>query len=249
MKDKAYIDIHHHKQNVATIEFFTPKANSMSSSMLLELAHHITSISRDPSIKVIVLQSQGHVFCSGASFDELKTIKNNEDSKRFFSGFAKVILSMIHSPKFILAKVQGKAVGGGVGILSAADYVIAADTAQFRLSEMRIGIGPFVIEPAVSRRIGALMTQHMTYNPTLWFDAKWALAKGMIDETVPPEELSDRIDTKSTEIAQYSAQALAENKAMFLANTHHWEGLFEIRAAKSGQLLTQDYCQQFLNSN
>lgn len=246
MDTQSYINVAHSEQGVTTIEFFTPKANSMSSSMLADLANHITELSVRQETRVIVLRSKGKVFCSGASFDELKTIKTNEESKTFFSGFAKVILAMKHSPKFIIAQVQGKAVGGGVGILSTADYVIATEGVQVRLSEISIGIGPFVIEPAVSRRIGLIATQHLTYNPLVWFDSQWALSKGMLDEVVAAEDLTERVSEKAKEIAGYSPQSIAENKAMFFANTHHWEGVFEVRASKSGNLLNEPFCQQFL---
>ena len=160
---------------IATITFFHPQSNSLPGSLLQKLAEEITKAGKSPEAKVIILQSEGNkAFCAGASFDELTSIENIEEGKKFFSGFAEVINAMRKTPKFVIARVQGKAVGGGVGLAAACDYTFATENASVKLSEIAIGIGPFVIEPAVSRKIGKTAMSQLTLAAHDWKNAQWA---------------------------------------------------------------------------
>ena len=167
---------------VATITFYHPASNSFPSNLLRDLTNEFHVLSNNDTINVIVLQSEGNTFCAGASFDELLAIDNFKDGKTFFSGFANVINAMRTCKKLIIGRVQGKAVGGGVGLASACDYVFASENASIKLSELAIGIGPFVIEPAVSRKIGTTAMSQLTLDASNWKSAKWALYNGLFSE-------------------------------------------------------------------
>src|SRR5688572_22135491 len=168
------------ENGIGTVTFFHPQSNSLPGDLLRALAAEITKVGEDPEAKVIVLRSEGDkAFCAGASFDELIAIKDIETGKKFFSGFANVINAMRKAPKFIIARVHGKAVGGGVGLASAADYTLAVEGASVKLSELAVGIGPFVVGPAVERKIGSAAYNELAINATEWRDAKWAREKGL----------------------------------------------------------------------
>ena len=179
---------------VATIEFSHPSSNSFPSTLLQELTDEINTLSKNDSASIIILKSSGTgAFCAGASFDELLSINNYEDGSRFFSGFANVINAMRKCPKLIIGRIHGKAVGGGVGLAAACDYSFATTKSEIKLSEIAIGIGPFVIEPAVSRKIGKMAMAEMTLNPTVWKTSNWAFEKGLFSEVFETiEELDYR---------------------------------------------------------
>src|SRR4051812_21288702 len=171
------------ENGIGTITFFHPQSNSMPGTQLRNLAAEIEKLGKDDNVKVIVLKSEGEkAFCAGASFDELIAIKDLETGKKFFSGFANVINAMRKAPKFIIARVQGKAVGGGVGIASSADYTFAVYSASVKLSELAVGIGPFVVGPAVERKVGSSAFSQLTINATEWQTAQWAKEKGLYAE-------------------------------------------------------------------
>jgi len=171
------------KNGIGTITFFHPQSNSMPGSQLRNLAAEVEKLGKDDSVKVIVLCSEGEkAFCAGASFDELIAIKDIDTGLKFFSGFAAVINAMRKAPKFVIARVQGKAVGGGVGIASAADYTFAVEGASVKLSELAVGIGPFVVGPAVERKVGSSAFCQLTINATEWQSAQWAKEKGLYAE-------------------------------------------------------------------
>jgi methylglutaconyl-CoA hydratase len=169
--------------NIATITFFHPSSNSFPSILLQNLTDTINLLSKNDAVSIIVLKSTGTgAFCAGASFDELLLITNYEEGNRFFSGFANVINAMRKCPKLIIGRIHGKAVGGGVGLAAACDYTFATNKSDVKLSEIAIGIGPFVIEPAVSRKIGKIAMSEMTLSPTVWKTSKWAFDKGLYSE-------------------------------------------------------------------
>src|SRR6201988_592405 len=171
------------ENGIATVTFFHPQSNSLPGEILRALAKEIEKVGNEPNAKVIVLKSEGDkAFCAGASFDELIAIKDIETGLKFFSGFAAVINAMRKAPKFVIAPVQGKAVGGGVGIASAADYTFAVDAASVKLSELAVGIGPFVVGPAVERKVGTSAFSSMSINATEWQTAQWAREKGLYAE-------------------------------------------------------------------
>src|ERR1043165_8568326 len=199
---------------IATITFFHPQSNSMPGALLRQLAEEISKAGKDDAAKVIVLQSEGDkAFCAGASFDELISIKDLEAGKKFFSGFASVINAMRKAPKFVIARVQGKAVGGGVGLASAADYTLAVDTASVKLSELAVGIGPFVVGPAVERKIGTSAFTNLAINATEWRDANWAKEKGLYADVYPTIELLDEgVNALTSKLATSNPEAMSELK-------------------------------------
>lgn len=153
--DAGSVDYLIDERGVGSITFFHPRSNSLPGKVLKQLADTITKLGKDETVKVIVLKSKGEKgFCAGASFDELISIKDRSTGKQFFSGFANVINACRKCPKFVVGRVQGKAVGGGVGLASAVDYCFATTAASVKLSELAVGIGPFVVGPAVERKIG-----------------------------------------------------------------------------------------------
>lgn len=233
---------------VARINFFDIKKNSLSSNHLKQLADTILSFNKNPNITIIILESEGNaVFCAGASFDELLTIENEEQGKHFFSGFAEVILAMRASNKIIIGNIQGKAVGGGVGLIAACDYAIATTNASVKLSELAIGIGPFVIEPAVSKKIGKTAMAELTLNPTEWKDAQWALNKGLYAKIFENEEEAENfLSDYALKLSQYNPEALLEMKQILWENTQNWDHLLFERAAISGKLVLSDFTKSTL---
>ncbi len=237
------------KNGITTITFFHPQSNSMPGKLLYQLAEEITKAGNDVNAKVIVLQSEGEkTFCAGASFDELIAIKDFETGKKFFSGFAMVINAMRKAPKFVIARVHGKAVGGGVGIACAADYTIAVEAAFIKLSELAVGIGPFVVGPAVERKIGTSAFTILSINATEWQTALWAKEKGLyasVWKTV--QQLDVAVTLLSEQLAASNAEAMAMLKKVFWEGTENWDTLLIERAEMSGKLVLSDFTVNAIN--
>ncbi len=215
----------------------------MPGVLLRSLAEEIEKAGKNPEVRVILLQSEGEKsFCAGASFDELVAIDSLEKGTIFFSGFAAVINAIRKAPKFVLARVQGKAVGGGVGIACAADYTLATDVASVKLSELAVGIGPFVVGPAVERKIGTAAFSMMSINATEWQSAEWAREKGMYTSLYPTiEELDKATKALSEKLASSNPDAMRELKRVFWEGTDHWDQLLTERAAISGKLVLSEF--------
>lgn len=236
------------QNNIATIEFGHPASNSFPSELLSRLTKELQTISQNDSVSVIILKSEGEkAFCAGASFDELVAIKNLEEGKQFFAGFANVINAMRTCGKLIIGRVQGKTVGGGVGLAAACDYVLATESAAIKLSEFTIGIGPFVIEPAVRRKIGLAGLAELTLDATNWQNAYWAKEKGLyarVFESI--KELDKEVEIFSEKLASYNSQALSEMKKVLWENTDHWDSLLSERAKISGELVLSEFTKNAL---
>ena len=234
---------------IGTIEFFHPQSNALPGNILKELAHTIEDAGKNKSIKVIILKSAGErAFCAGASFDELVAIDNEASGKAFFSGFANVINAARKCPKFIIGRVQGKAVGGGVGMASATDYCFATKFASTKLSELAIGIGPFVVGPAVERKIGTSAFSAMTINATKWFDAEWAREKGLYTEVFEStEQMDEAIEKLATTVLGSNPEAMARLKKVMWEGTDHWDELLIERAESSGRLVLSDFTRNAIN--
>ena len=240
MKEYVKLDV---KNNIGTIEFYHPQSNALPANILSELANTIQNAGEDNDIKVIILKSGGErAFCAGASFDELISVKNEKSGKDFFSGFANVINAARKCPKFILGRIQGKAVGGGVGMSSATDYCFATKYASVKLSELAIGIGPFVVGPAVERKIGNSAFSSMTINATKWFDAQWAREKGLYSDVFDStKEMDKEILTLASTLSNSNPQAMKELKEIMWKGTENWDELLMKRAENSGKLVLSDF--------
>lgn len=236
------------KDNIAIISFFHPAGNSFPSSQLEHLKQEFIAVGKSDEVAVVVLKSEGTgAFCAGASFDELLAVSNLEEGSKFFSGFANVINAMRTCPKLIIGRAHGKAVGGGVGLLAACDYVFANDNASVKLSELAIGIGPFVIEPAVSKKIGKTAMAEMTLEPTALKNANWALEKGLYAKVFSSvEELDSNLVAFSEQVASYNPDALVEMKKVLWGGTENWDTLLIERAAISGRLVLSDFTRKAL---
>jgi len=234
--------------NIATIEFYHPKGNSLPGKLLRELAEAITVAGENENVHVLVLKSRGDgAFCAGASFDELIAIENYDEGKRFFMGFALVINAIRNCPKFVIGRVQGKAVGGGVGLAASADYTLATNEASIKLSELALGIGPFVVGPAVKRKIGASAFSTLSINATSWNSADWAQQHGMYAEVHESfEELDESVEQLASKLAKSSPKAMEELKKVLWEGTDHWDKLLEKRAEISGELVLSDYTRNFI---
>ncbi len=228
------------QDGIGRITFGHVKANSLTSRMLAELAARVTAFGADPAVRVIILQSTGEsAFCAGASFDEFKTIDGPEKGRDFFMGFARLILAMRLAPKFIVTRIQAKAVGGGVGIAAASDYALATHSAALKLSEFALGLGPFVIGPCVERRIGSGPFSHMSID-TDWRSSEWGLNHGLYVQVFQGiAELDSAIDAIALRLSQASMAATAELKRVFWEGTENWETLLPERASISGRLLAE----------
>lgn len=242
MNHQGYVKSETHK-GITTIEFHHPQGNSLPSYLLEQLSQKIHSAGHDEDTAVIILRSYGQsTFCAGASFEELSSIKNSQEGLEFFSGFAHVINAMRKIPKLIIARVHGRCVGGGVGLAAAADYAIASDTADIKLSELSLGIGPFVVGPVVEKRIGSAAFAHLSIDSNLWRNAEWAKRKGLYAETHPSiDDMDESILRVATSLAHSSPEAMAEMKKMFWKGTENWDQLLIERAAISGRLITGHY--------
>lgn len=223
---------------VATVEFGHPAGNSFVSELLDRLAQAFKDISDNNDIKLIVLRSEGdRAFCGGASLTELSQISDPAEGKAFFGGFAKVLNAMRLCSKLIIGRVQGKAVGGGVGLISACDYVFASEKASIKLSELAISIAPLVIEPAVSRKVGVSGFAELTLSPHEWRNAYWARDKGLFTKVFDSmSELDKELDFHSIKLASFEVEALRKVKQVLWQGTEHWDELMQERAAQSGQL-------------
>lgn len=236
------------QEKIATITFSHPASNSFPSELLQKLTAELNTISKNPSVNVVILQSEGPTFCAGASFDELLSINNLACGEKFFSGFADVINAMRKCSKIIIGKVQGKAVGGGVGLIAACDFAFAYQDAAVKLSEIAIGIGPFVIEPAVSRKIGKNAMSEMSLQPNIWQTADWAVAKGLYADLFDSiAEVNQATRHLAEKLASYNPEALTEMKKVFWEGTEHWDKLLYERAAISGKLVLSDFTKEALS--
>lgn len=236
------------ENNIGTIEFFHPKGNSLPGTILRKLAQTITEAGENDGIKVIVLKSRGDgAFCAGASFDELIAIEDYDTGKKFFMGFALVLNAMRTCPKLIIVRVHGKTVGGGVGIASAGDYTFAHEKASVKLSELALGIGPFVVGPAVERKVGKSAFSAMSVDATNWYDSKFAEEKGMFNKVFDSvSDLNQAVRELATQLAKSSPEAMRDLKAILWKGTEDWDLLLEQRAEISGRLVLSDFTKNFI---
>ncbi|UOQ77713.1 enoyl-CoA hydratase/isomerase family protein [Hymenobacter sp. 5516J-16] len=247
----GHVTTHTSPEGIATISFFHPSHNSLPGALLTKLADTITQIGQQTDTKVIILKSEGaKTFCAGASFDELIAIENEAQGLEFFSGFAKVINACRTSPKIIIGRVQGKAIGGGVGVAAATDYCFATSQASVKLSELVVGIGPFVVGPAVERKIGVAAYAQLALDAAEFRSATWAQQRGLYAEVLDSEEALDAaVQAFARKLATYNPEALTDLKRVIWAGTEHWDQLLVERAAISGRLvlseLTRQAIQQF----
>ena len=236
---KVQVDV---QDGVGTITFFHPKSNSLPGSLLAEMARTVTESGANDQIRVIVLRSEGEkAFCAGASFDELVAISDPATGKEFFMGFARLILAMKKCPKFIIARLQGKAVGGGVGVTAAADYALAMNTSSIKLSELALGLGPFVVGPAVERKVGNGPFAALSIDAD-WRDAAWAERHGLyasVHDSI--EALDEAVDKLAKTLAASNPEAMAALKEAFWSGLDHWDHLLEERAVMSGKLVLSEF--------
>lgn len=236
------------KNNIATIEFFHPEQNSLPGNILAQLAETITNAGNNPEVKVIILKSGGdRTFCAGASFRELISINDAETGKVFFSGFANVINAMRKCPKFIIGRIQGKTVGGGVGIAAATDYCMATKFAAIKLSELNVGIGPFVVSPAIERKMGVSAMSQIAIDANTFYEAEWARAKGLYANVYEDIEVLDtEVQAFAEHLCTYNPEAMTEMKKIFWKGTDDWDNLLSERAAISGKLVLSDFTKETL---
>lgn len=244
----GYVEVETHR-SITTIEFFHPQSNSLPSKILEDIAQEIHSAGVHGECKLIILRSGGdRVFCSGASFNELASIRTEEEGKKFFGGFGNVINEMRRCPKLIIGRIQGKCVGGGVGLAAAVDYAIATEAAEVKLSELAVGIGPFVVGPVVERRMGVSAFSQMAIDATMWRNAEWARRKGLFAEIHPSiEAMDESIERLAMHLVHSNPEAMHEMKKIFWKGTEHWDTLLSERAAISGKLVLSEYTKEAIN--
>jgi methylglutaconyl-CoA hydratase len=245
----GHVDTETHK-GITTIEFFHPQSNSLPHYMLENLALEIHAAGEDKETKVIVLRSGGEkAFCAGASFNELTRITDEKKGFEFFSGFANVINAMRKCPKFIIGRIQGKCVGGGVGLAAAVDYAIAVEGAEIKLCEIAMGIGPFVVGPAIQRKLGLSSFTQLAIDSTMWRNADWARRKGLYAELhTTIESMDESISRLANQLAHSSPEAMAEAKKMFWQGTEDWGKLLSSRAEISGRLVLSSFTKEAISS-
>lgn len=241
----GYVNAETHN-GITTIEFFHPQGNSLPHRLLTDLANEIHTAGIEHQTKMIVLRSGGEkAFCGGASFDELVKIETAEKGYDFFSGFAEVINAMRKCPKFIIGRIHGKCVGGGVGLAAAVDYAIAVEGADVKLSELTLGIGPFVVGPAVQRKIGMSAFSQLAIDAAMWRNADWARRKGLFAECHPTiESMDESIHRLSNQLAHSNPEAMHELKKFFWHGTEDWDHLLIKRAEISGRMVLGHYTKE-----
>ena len=244
---RAYVKQHIENQ-VGYIEFFHPEHNSLPGDLLSKLMQTIVDAGNNDEIKVIVLKSGGdRTFCAGASFKELININDEKTGKIFFSGFANVINAMRKCPKFIIGRIQGKTVGGGVGIASATDYCMATKFAAIKLSELNVGIGPFVVGPAIERKMGLSAMSQIAIDANSFYPAEWAIKKGLYTHVYDSiDELDEAIKTFAESLCNYNPEAMKEMKTMLWKGTDDWDTLLKERAKISGRLVLSEFTKETL---
>lgn len=247
MKDmiNGYVSSETHK-GITTIEFFHPQSNSLPRRILEDLANEIHAAGGDDEARVIVLRSAGEkAFCAGASFDELSTIADEKRGFEFFSGFANVINAMRKCPKLVISRIHGKCVGGGVGLAAASDYAIAMEGCDVKLSELAIGIGPFVVGPVIEKKIGSSAFGQLAIDASMWRNADWARRKGLFAEVHPTAEgMDESVLRLSTQLSGSSAAAMRELKAILWKGTEDWDNLLSQRAEISGRLVLSSFTKE-----
>ena len=236
------------ENEVGYIEFFHPAHNSLPGDILAKLASTITNAGKNDAIKVIVLKSGGErTFCAGASFKELININDAATGKVFFSGFANVINAMRKCPKFIIGRIQGKTVGGGVGLAASTDYCMATNFAAIKLSELNIGIGPFVVGPAIERKMGLSAMSQIAIDANSFYPADWAKEKGLFTHVYEStEELDEAVKATAEHLCSYNTEAMSEMKKVFWKRTDDWDELLAERAQTSGRLVLSDFTKEKL---
>ena len=233
---------------IGTVEFFHPKGNSLPSALLRELASGIATLGNDPDARVIVLRSAGEgAFCAGASFDEFTAVATPEQGQDFFSGFARVILAMIRAPKFVITRVHGRAAGGALGVIAASDYSFAVETAQAKLSELQVGIGPFVVGVVLERKLGPAPFMNLAVHAD-WHDAQWCERHGLYSQVVDNTHALDAIvQSFAQRLAGYNPEAMREMKRIFWRDIDDWESRMAERAAMSGRMVLSDFTKAALD--
>lgn len=236
------------ENGISTIEFFHRAHNSLPGDILAKLANTIKEAGENEEVKVIILKSGGErTFCAGASFKELININDAETGRIFFSGFANVINAMRTCPKFIIGRVQGKTVGGGVGLASATDYCMATKFAAIKLSELNVGIGPFVVGPAVERKLGLTGMSQIAIDANNFYDAEWARAKGLYTKVFDTTEaLDEAVQEFAENLCNYNPEAMREMKKIMWRGTEDWDSLLAERAAISGRLVLSEFTKKTL---
>jgi enoyl-CoA hydratase/carnithine racemase len=235
------------ENKIATINFYHPKSNSLPTDLLKDLTKKFNMLSEEASVNAVILKSDGeNAFCAGASFDELFEINNFEDGKEFFMGFARLINSIRKCSKIVVGRIHGKVVGGGVGLVSVCDYSFATESASLRLSELALGLGPFVVGPPIERKIGKEAFVEMSLD-CQWRKADWAKQHGFYHEVFDNlDELDENIDNFSKQLSERSLDALTSLKKIFWEETDHWDALLEERAESSGRLVLSEYTKKFI---
>lgn len=248
--NQGHVEFSVNEKGIATVEFGHPLSNSLPGKILQKLANTITDLGENSDVKVIVLKSAGErAFCAGASFDELISIEDLDTGKKFFSGFANVINACRKCPKLIIGRVHGKAVGGGVGVASAVDYCFATKYADVKLSELAVGIGPFVVGPAVERKIGMSAMSQLAINATEWRSAQWAKTQGLYTGVYDSiQEMDDDIAILADKLSNSNPEAMTLLKKVFWEGTENWDELLSERAAMSGKLVLSDFTRNAINA-
>jgi len=249
-REQGFVDVEISDKGLGAITFGHPMSNSLPGKVLRKLAETITDLGNNDDVRVILLKSEGdRAFCAGASFDELISIEDFQTGQEFFSGFAGVINACRKCPKFIIGRVQGKAVGGGVGIASSVDYCFATSRAEVKLSELAVGIGPFVVGPAVERKIGLAAMSELAINASEWRSAAWAKEKGLYTDIYNDSESMDlEINRLITQLLSSNPEAMSELKQIFWQGTAHWDQLLTDRAAISGRLVLSEFTRNAISA-
>jgi len=197
MSDRQqYIRLERDERGVVTLTLDRPERHNALCAPLVEaLAASLERLASDEGVRAVVLTGEGRSFCAGADIGEMRAAADAtpEDNERDARRLASLLQRLDRFPRPTLARVQGNAFGGALGLIAACDIAVAADTAVFSLSEVRLGIAPAMISPYVLRAIGLRQARRLCLTGER-FGAAAAARIGLLHEAVAGEQLDATVD-------------------------------------------------------
>jgi enoyl-CoA hydratase/carnithine racemase len=226
---------------VAVVTLDSPhNRNALSRRLVAELAERLNAAAADPGIRVVLVQATGRVFCSGADLSEA-TADGMEAGARRIVELQRLIVAM---PKPVVVRVQGAVRAGGIGLVAAADVAVAAESATFALTEVRLGLAAAIISLTVHQRMSPRAASLTTLGGEA-FDGAAAAAYGLVTTAVPAERLDEEVERVCTALARGTAQGLRESKRILNADLlARIDARGEEMAALSAALFASDEARQ-----
>ena len=204
------------RRGVASLILARPeKHNALSAMMMAELSQAAERLGRDPAVRVVVLRAEGESFCAGGDLGWMQDQMRADSATRAREAtkLARMLFLLNEMPKPLIGRIHGNAFGGGVGMASVCDVVIASEAARFGLTETRLGLIPATIGPYVISRLGEAMARRVFMSARL-FDAAEAERLGLVARVVAPEGLDAAVEAEVVPYLACAPGAVAEAKRL-----------------------------------